>query len=171
MAKTLQQAFAKAKLTSLVKQREELKLEYFIYLFLPIYGLLAALFWSAGYYGRVFFVVVSLVFGLLILAVVAKFIFYLANLLNKPQKALPGLLFAKSVFLFIVPILLLKLVGFMMLAMAPGQHPTPGIICDSLMLMRRLYFGFNVQQNLTYLAWGSIALLAIYLFDVLRRKS
>lgn len=170
MANKIIEKFSTNRLKNFAKQREKLRFEFMVYLFFPVYLLLAGLFWSAGFYGRSFFVALSLGYIFLILMTMGQFVMYVANVANK-KNLFPGLLFAKGVFFFVLPIVLLKLVSFIMITITPIRHPSLGILCDSMALLKRVYFSFGIQQHLSYLLWGSVILLAIYLLDVLRRKS
>jgi hypothetical protein len=148
---------------------KQMSLETVAYSFFVIYLLLAVIFWNAGFWGRTFFVATSLGMGVLLLSLVVKFILALANAANDSDRGPLGLLFAKGVFDLALPLLLLKVVGALMMAIMPAHRG--GIVCDGMNVIKLVYKTVQFQNTITYMFWGAvIGIIAILALGLIRKN-
>jgi hypothetical protein len=142
--------------------------ESVLYSSIGLYFLLAIVFWSAGRLGRVFFVALSIGMLMIIISSIVKYLFVLANAANHKGGVAWGLLFAKGVFGLAIPLMLMRIVGTMMMQVMPRSHS--GLICDVLDVIRSIYWAVDFPRLTLLGFYGSLVLLALFLFAGLRNK-
>lgn len=145
----------------------EIRPEAVTYMAMFIYLILSVIFWRAGYTGKVFFLFLSLLLIALILLTMGRYVLTVAHAANNRRFA-PGLLFAKGVFFFALPVLFLKIVVGILLANLPETYG--GLTCDLICVIKNVFWTLQWQRSLWIVFWGSLVFLSIFIFDALRSR-
>jgi len=137
------------------------QLENAFLIFAVIYLPVSLLFMERGVLATTLLVIYTMLLSLAGLLLITRFMVFTAKSANEHNGQFGSLLII-YVFNFLIPVLSFKYILFVIWKLLPCSCGRVGLFADGVRLAHDMLSLFNVQQNLTWIALGSLILMSVF---------